>query len=117
LREKPVLSAMFMGRNAMLRRTIESGLAAVAFVIGMNTADAGVVKPNSVLSGSVQASVANAGWVCEERRCFWRQDYAGPVPPYAAAWGPPDYPTCYYIKRRISKRWRQICPEVPWQAR
>jgi hypothetical protein len=81
------------------------------------SADAGVATPNSVVSGSVQVPAANAGWACEERRCFRRQDYTGAVPPFAAAWGPPDDPTCYYVKRRISKGWRQICPEIPWQAR
>jgi hypothetical protein len=102
----------------MLKRAIGSGFAAT-LIIGMNvlSADAAVVTPNSVVSRSVQAPVTNAAWVCGERRCFWRQDYVGPVPPFAAAWGPPDSPTCYYVKRRISKKWRQVCPEVPWQAR
>lgn len=96
-----------------------SGFAAVMFVIGMNVvrADAGVATPTGVVAGAAQASITNIGWKCEERRCFWRPDYNGPVPAFAAAWGPPDSPTCYYVKRRISKRWRQICPEVPWQAR
>jgi len=60
---------------------------------------------------------ANAGWKCEKRHCFWDANYTGPVPEYAANWGPPDAPTCYYVQRRISKRWAKVCPDVPWQAR
>ena len=91
---------------AMPMRAIGSGFGAVMFVIGINvlSANAGVATPNGFLAGTAQAPVSNIGWRCEERRCFWRPEYAGPVPPFAVGWGPPDYPTCYYVKRRISKR-------------
>lgn len=103
----------------MLKHSIPGGLAAVALIFMSNIpgADAGVTSPRLTAKETVQAPATNVGWMCGERRCFWRPDYAGPVPPFAAAWGPPDYPTCYYVQRRISKRWRQICPEIPWQAR
>ena len=67
-----------------------------------------------LLAGSIAS--ADAGWKCEKRHCFWDANYNGPVPDYAA-WGPPEAPTCYYVQRRISKRWAKVCPEVPWQAR
>jgi hypothetical protein len=60
---------------------------------------------------------ADAGWKCEKRHCFWDPNYTGPTPDFAANWGPPDQPTCYYVQRRISKRWAKVCPEVPLQAR
>jgi hypothetical protein len=102
-----------------VQRAIGSGFGALIFVVGANVlgAAAAVVPPSGELNGAAQTAVTSIGWMCEGRRCFWRPEYAGPVPPFAAAWGPPESPTCYYVQRRISKRWRQICPEVPWQAR
>ena len=77
-----------------------------------------------LLSGAVLALIvaavtpANAGWKCDgKRNCFWDPAYSGPTPDFAAGWGPPDAPTCYYVQRRISKRWAKVCPEVPLQAR
>lgn len=102
---------------AVLKRS--SGFAAAMLVIGMTgvSAAAGVATPAGVAAGATLASITSIGWKCEGRRCFWQPEYNGPVPPFAAAWGPPDRPTCYYVQRRISKKWRLVCPEVPWQAR
>ena len=93
--------------------------AAAALVLGLNThAHAGAVTPKLVAPKfTVQDFIAEAAWKCEGRHCFWDQNYTGPVPDYAANWGPPDSPTCYYVQRRISKRWAKVCPEVPLQAR
>ena len=103
----------------MSKRASGRGFVAAMFLMGVavSSADAGVATPYSVVGEAVPALVMSVGWACGERRCFWRQDYTGPVPPFAATWGPPDSPTCYYVKRRISKKWRQVCPEIPWQAR
>ncbi len=93
--------------------------AAAALVLGLNTqAHAAVLTPKLVAPKfTAQDFVAEAAWKCEGRHCFWDQNYTGPVPPFAASWGPPESPTCYYVQRRISKRWAKVCPEVPWQAR
>ena len=93
--------------------------AAAALVLGLNThAHAGVVTPKLVAPKvTAQNFITEAAWKCEGRHCFWDQNYTGPVPDYAANWGPPDSPTCYYVQRRISKRWAKVCPEVPLQAR
>jgi hypothetical protein len=92
---------------------------AVALVSGFDIgADAAVATPNlGAPKGAAQNFVAEAAWKCGTHRCFWDPAYTGAVPDFAANWGPPDPPTCYYVKRRISKRWRMVCPEVPLQAR
>ena len=97
---------------------------AIALVSGLDMrAEAAVVTPKLVTPKlvapkvAVQNFVAEAAWKCEKRHCFWDPAYAGPVPDFAANWGPPDAPTCYYVQRRISKRWAKVCPEVPLQAR
>lgn len=64
---------------------------------------------------SVQPSDA-AAWHCGKKRCFWQTDYNGPVPEFAAAWGAPESQDCYYVLRSLSKKWRKVCPGVPWQA-
>jgi hypothetical protein len=92
---------------------------AIALVLGLDTsADAAVVTPKLIAPKvAAQNFVAEAAWKCGTHRCFWDPAYTGTVPDFAANWGPPDPPTCYYVKRRISKRWRMVCPEVPLQAR
>ena len=92
---------------------------AVALVLCLDTsADAAVATPKLVApKAAVQNFIAEAAWKCDKRHCFWDPAYTGPVPDYAANWGPPEAPTCYYVQRRISKRWAKVCPEVPLQAR
>ena len=92
---------------------------AVALVLGLDTsANAAVATPTLVAPKfAAQDFIAEAAWKCHKRHCFWDLNYTGPVPDYAANWAPPDAPTCYYVQRRISKRWAKVCPEVPLQAR
>jgi hypothetical protein len=92
--------------------------AAIALVLGFNApAHAAVATPKLVAPKfTAQDFVAEAAWKCGTHRCFWDPAYTGPVPDFATSWGPPNPPTCYYAQRRISKRWRMVCPEVPLQA-
>jgi len=83
----------------MSKYVVLYALAFGAFVAGMN------LQPS------------DAGWQCGTKRCFWKADYNGPVPPFAASWAAPESPTCYYVQRRISKRWAKVCPEVDIRAR
>jgi hypothetical protein len=61
------------------------------------------------LGANMQSSEA-AAWKCKKRHCFWTEGYTGPVPEYAAAWGAPQAPGCYYVQGRFSKRWAHYCP-------
>jgi hypothetical protein len=92
---------------------------AIALALGFNMrADAAVVTPKLAAPKAIaQDFVAEAAWKCHKRHCFWDPNYTGPVPDFAANWGPPDAPTCYYVQRRISKRWAKVCPEVSLQGR
>ena len=102
----------------MIKCSMLSG-AAIVLVLSFNApANAGVAMPKlAAPKFTVQDFIAEAAWKCGGRHCFWDQNYTGPVPPFAANWGPPESPTCYYVQRRISKRWAKVCPEVPLQAR
>ena len=100
-------------------RLFMSCAVAVALVWGCNTdTEAAIATPKlAALKAAPPDFVAETGWKCDKRHCFWDPAYTGPVPDFAANWGPPEAPTCYYVQRRISKRWAKVCPEVPWQAR
>jgi hypothetical protein len=63
-----------------------------------------------VFGASTQSSEAAAAWKCKKRHCFWTEGYTGAVPDYAAAWGAPQAPGCYYVQGRFSKRWAHYCP-------
>jgi hypothetical protein len=70
-----------------------SWLALAAFVLAVNT----------------HPSLADPAWKCGKKRCFWVEGYKGPLPDFAARWGQPSQPGCYYVLRR-SKRWLETCP-------
>lgn len=73
---------------------------------------------SALLLGGACMQVANAaGWDCGPKRCFWKESYNGPVPAFAAKWGKPDSSTCYYVHRKLSGKWRMVCPEVDIRAR
>ena len=75
------------------------------------------VTISTLIAGiSIQPSEA-AAWKCGKKRCFWQTDYNGPVPDFAAAWGAPESPDCYYVLRSMTKKWGKVCPLVPWRAR
>lgn len=57
-----------------------------------------------------QPADAAPAWKCGKRHCFWVEGYTGPVPDFAANWGPPRQPGCYYALGRLSKRWTEVCP-------
>jgi hypothetical protein len=72
----------------------------------------------AALIGSVCVQPADAAaWKCGKKRCYWLSDYNGPVPEFAANWGAPESPDCYYVNRRATKKWAKVCPLGPWQAR
>ncbi len=60
--------------------------------------------------GSVSSEAAPA-WKCAKNKCFW-VEYSGSVPDYAANWGAPKEQGCYYSYRRLSKKWREVCPST-----
>lgn len=62
------------------------------------------------LGMNVQSSEAAPAWKCAKNHCFWVEGYTGPVPDYAASWGPPREPGCYYVHGKLSKKWSQYCP-------
>ena len=69
----------------------------------------------AILAGSVLAAAllftgqpAKAEWLCGPDQCVW-VTYDVDEPPFALAWGPPIYPTCYW-KQGILGRWKMICP-------
>jgi hypothetical protein len=62
-----------------------------------------------LLIGLTRPSEA-ASWKCGKRHCFWVGDYTGPVPDFAAGWGPPTCPGGYYTLSRLSQKWTQVCP-------
>jgi hypothetical protein len=64
------------------------------------------------LGMNTQPSEAEAAWKCGKKRCFWTEGYKGPLPDFAASWGPPEHSTCYYVLGGLSKRWRQVCPPL-----
>jgi hypothetical protein len=103
----------------VVRLLLASAIAAVAVTMAAQPgAEAAVVAPKlAVLRTAPTSFVVDSGWKCSKRHCFWDPAYNGPVPDYAASWGPPEAATCYYVQRRISKRWAKVCPEVPLQAR
>lgn len=98
-------------------RLLMSSAVAVALAGFPLCADATVATRKLAAELASQNFTTDVAWKCGSRRCFWDPAYSGPVPGFAANWGPPDPATCYYVKGRISKRWRMVCPEVPWQAR
>ena len=61
------------------------------------------------LGVNTHPSLAEPAWKCGKKRCFWVEGYKGHVPDFAAQWGPPSQPGCYYVLRR-SKRWSETCP-------
>jgi hypothetical protein len=63
-----------------------------------------------LLGINAPSSEAAPAWKCVKRHCFWVEGYTGPIPPFAADWGPPQQPGCYYVQGMISKRWVQYCP-------
>jgi len=63
-----------------------------------------------LLAVNVRSSEATPAWRCFKRHCYWTEGYTGPIPPFAAAWGPPRQPGCYYVRGLISKRWVEYCP-------
>jgi hypothetical protein len=71
-----------------------SSLAFAALMLGLNT----------------QSSEAAPAWKCHKRHCYWTEGYTGPVADFAADWGPPREPGCYYVRDLFSKHWVQYCP-------
>lgn len=65
-----------------------------------------------VLGLGIQPSHAAPAWKCGKKRCFWVEGYTGPVPAFAANWGPPQQPGCYYSRGIVTKRWTQVCPPL-----
>lgn len=63
-----------------------------------------------LLGMNVEPSEAAAAWKCGKKHCFWVEGYTGPLPSFAANWGPPRAPGCYYVYGRLSKVWSQYCP-------
>jgi hypothetical protein len=58
-----------------------------------------------------QPSEAAMAWKCAKTKCFW-VEHNGPVPDYAANWGAPREQGCYWSYRRLSKKWREVCPST-----
>lgn len=64
---------------------------------------------------NVQPSHAEPAWKCGKKRCLWVEGYKGPTPDFAANWGPPSHPGCYYVLR-AKQRWAETCPpQTPMQ--
>jgi len=63
-----------------------------------------------IFGAYIPSSEAASAWKCRKSRCFWVEGYTGPVPDFAANWGPPQQPGCYYARNIFSKRWKQVCP-------
>ncbi len=58
---------------------------------------------------NVGSSEAAPAWKCGKKHCFWTEGYTGPVPDFAANWGQPSGPGCYYVLR-AKKKWVEYCP-------
>lgn len=69
----------------------------------------------AIFAGSVFAAVvllvsqpAKAEWLCTEDQCVW-VNYDVDEPAFAAAWGPPVRPNCFW-KQGFFGRWKMVCP-------
>ena len=90
------------------------GAAAIA-VLGAwsGTASAAPVSPG-IAAAAAQANLGAepVRWVCGPYRCHWQPGATVVVPGYAAAWGAPRYPWCYWSKVRGpygGVQWVQVC--------
>lgn len=54
------------------------------------------------------SQTAKADWLCSANTCTW-VTYDVVEPAYAAIWGPPVQPSCYW-KQGVFGRWKLICP-------
>ena len=62
-----------------------------------------------LLAGSSQP--AHAVWVCGRVQCVWdpTPDVGYVAPAYAATWGAPLYPGCYWKRGLLGREWMS-CP-------
>jgi len=52
---------------------------------------------------------AKAAWLCGPEQCVWVHHHVAVVPTFAATWGPPIRPNCFW-RRGVFGRWRFVCP-------
>lgn len=95
----------------MIRTMLASSLVAAGLLLAgvSQQANAGVSAP--ALAPAAPSQVQKVVWVCGPVQCVWdpTPDAGYVVPGYAAAWGAPVYPGCFW-KRGFFGRWKMICP-------
>lgn len=96
----------------MIRTMLAVSLVAVGLLLAgvSQQAVAGISAP--ALAPATDASaVQKVVWVCGPVQCVWdpTPDVGYVMPGYAAAWGAPVYPGCFW-KRGFLGRWKMICP-------
>lgn len=96
----------------MIRTLLASSVLGAVFLLAAAGGPAQTAPlPNLASSAAQTSPVQKVVWVCGPARCVWVQSPAAEVvvPDYAAAWGPPLYPSCFW-KRGFFGRWKMICP-------
>lgn len=96
-----------MSNSLFLSTALAAGLLLAA---PAPSAEAAPAVPAPAPIGAQDALIQNAAWSCGPRRCTWVPGFTGPVPGYAAGWGAPAYPNCYW-KRGILGNWKQKCDD------
>jgi hypothetical protein len=94
-------------------RTMLAGLvlAAGLLLAGLGQGTAAGISAPALAPAATGSAVQKVVWVCGPAQCVWdpTPDAGYVMPGYAAAWGAPVYPGCFW-KRGFLGRWKMICP-------
>lgn len=101
----------------MSRNHFRAALGAAVLALGFapaGTAGAAPFSPATAVAarGAAPEAAEPVRWVCGPYRCYWQPGATVVVPGYAAGWGAPRYPWCYWSKVRGPYggwRWVQVC--------
>lgn len=96
---------------------VRAALGAAAIAIGFawaGAAGAAPISPGTAAAAerAAPAAAETVRWACGPYRCYWQPGATVVVPRYAAGWGAPRYPWCYWSKVRGPYggwRWVQVC--------
>lgn len=96
----------------MIRTMLSVSLVAAGLLLAgvSQQAVAGISAP-ALAPATTSSEVEKVVWVCGPVQCVWdpTPDAGYVVPGYAATWGAPVYPGCFW-KRGFFGRWKMICP-------
>ena len=96
----------------MTRTMLSVSLVAAGLLLAgvSQQAVAGISAP-ALAPAATNSEVQKVVWVCGPATCVWdpTPDAGYVMPGYAAAWGAPVYPGCFW-KRGFFGRWKMICP-------